>query len=155
GISLKKQGEYLKSFRFSFSASDAALLLDNVAVGHVAAVKNANPVASVGGPYTGLEGSSVAVAFSATAGDGARLTYAWDFGDGSKGSGASRPTSHTYADNGTYNVMLAVDDGKGGVDTARTTATISNVAPKIGVFAVSAAPMMMKSGGVSLAINGS
>ena len=153
GISLSKPGEYLTSFRFSFS-SPSALLLDNVAVGHKSAVKNADPVASVGGPYSGPEGSAVAVTMSATDGDGDELTYAWDFGDGVTGAGASAPSTHTYADNGTYDIMFAVADGRGGVDTARTTATISNVAPKIGAFSVSSTPLVLKTGGVSLAISG-
>ena len=154
GFSLTKPGEFLTSFRFSFAGSSAALLLDNVTVGHVALVKNASPIASVGGPYSGSEGSPITVALSATDGDGDALTYAWDFGDGSTGSGASLPTSHTYADNGTYDIMLAVDDGKGGVDTARTSVAISNVAPRIGSFSVASTPMMLKTGGVSLVVNG-
>ena len=155
GISLSKDGEYLKSFRFTFTGSSAALLFDNVAVGHVAVVRNADPVASVGGPYAGLEGSAVAMALSATDADDDALTYAWDFGDGSNGSGSSAPESHTYADNGAYDIMLAVDDGKGGVDTARTTVTIANVAPKIGAVSMSSAPLMIKNGSVSLEIAGS
>jgi hypothetical protein len=155
GISLSKPGEYLKGFCFTFTNPSAALLLDNLAVGHVAAVRNASPVASVGGPYAGLEGSVVVVSLSATDGDGDALAYTWDFGDGSAGTGSSLPANHTYADNGTYEIMLAVDDGRGGVDTARTTATISNVAPKIATLLVSSAPLTLKAGGVSLTVDGS
>jgi len=35
-------------------------------------------------------------------------TYTWDFGDGNTGTGVS--TSHTYASNGVYNVVLTVND---------------------------------------------
>jgi hypothetical protein len=155
GVSLSTPGEYLKSFRFSFTGAGAALLLDNVAVGHVAAIKNSLPVASAGGPYAGLEGSAVAVTMSGTDNDGDGLTFAWDFGDGSKGSGVSLPANHVYADNGTYAIMLAVDDGKGGVDTARTRAVISNVAPMIGGFSVSSPPMVVSGGSASLTVNAS
>ncbi len=44
------------------------------------------------------------------------LTYDWDFGDGGQGSGVS--PSHTYNDAGTFNAVVAVRDGRGGVDTA-------------------------------------
>ena len=66
GIGLSNAGEYLTGFRFTISGSATALLLDRVAVGHVAVNVNANPQALVGGPYTGLEGSAVALAMSGT-----------------------------------------------------------------------------------------
>ena len=61
---------------------------------------------------------------SGTDSDGDALTFSWNLGDGTTGSGSVPPANHVYADNGTYDIMLAVDDGHGGVDTARTTATI-------------------------------
>ncbi len=45
------------------------------------------------------------------------LTYAWQFGDGSTGSGAS--VTHTYTNAGNYTVTLTVSDGSlNGTDTA-------------------------------------
>ncbi|MPW29044.1 PKD domain-containing protein [Agarivorans sp. B2Z047] len=55
--------------------------------------------------------------------DGDNLSYSWAFGDNSNGSGAS--TQHSYSQAGSYNAVLTVDDGKGGVDTSSTTITIS------------------------------
>lgn len=80
------------------------------------------PLAAV----TGNEGASIALSATANDPEGQPLTYSWDFGDGATGTGAS--PSHTYADNGSYNVQVTVSDG---VHTASgsTTATISNVAP--------------------------
>ena len=92
---------------------------------------NAAPVASVGGPYAGQEGT--AVSFSATGSsdtDGDALTYAWEFGDGGTGTGLT--TTHTYADDGTYTVSVTVSDGKGGSDTKSATVVIDNVAPQWG-----------------------
>jgi hypothetical protein len=136
GIALSKPGEHLTGFRFSIGgAAGTAVLLDDVTLGHVGGVTaNAHPLASVGGPYSGSEGSPVELALSATDAEGDALTYSWDLGDGTIGSGSAPPTSHVYADNGAYDIMLAVDDGRGGVDTARTTATISNVAPSLSSF---------------------
>jgi PKD repeat protein len=152
GIALANAGEHLTGFRFTVTGTGTGLLIDDVAIGHVA-VHNAAPDASSGGPYTGAEGSEVSLELSATDADNDALTYDWDFGDGTVGSGATPPASHTYADNGTYAIMLAVSDGRGGVDTARTTATISNVAPTLAAFTVPTAPLPLAAGGVTLPIS--
>ncbi|WGL18438.1 glycosyl hydrolase [Microbulbifer bruguierae] len=54
--------------------------------------------------------------------NGDALTYSWDFGDGTmvENMGAEGATiSHTYADNGSYRVLLTVSDGQT-ADTAVT-----------------------------------
>lgn len=153
GIALSKPGEYLTGFTLSIGGPNGALLMDDVTLGHVAAAVNADPVASAGGPYTGAEGSAVALALSATDSDDDALTYSWDLGDGTTGSGSEPPASHAYADNGTYEIMLAVDDGRGGVDTARTSATISNVAPTLASFSVSTAPHGLANGVVTVPVS--
>ncbi len=154
GIALSTPGEFLTGFRFTLVGSSTAILLDNVAVGHVGvAVRNTDPEASAGGPYPGPEGASVALTFGATDADGDALTYSWDLGDGTTGAGPTPPASHTYADNGAYDIVLAVDDGRGGVDTARTTATISNVAPSLATFSLPAAPLALVAGGVTLPVS--
>ena len=48
--------------------------------------------------------------------DGTIASYAWDFGDGSTGTGAT--PQHTYAAAGTYSVKLTVTDDRGGTGTA-------------------------------------
>lgn len=88
------------------------------------------PVANPGGPYSGF--STQAIAFSgagSTDPGGLALTYAWDFGDGSQGTGVS-PT-HTYAKAGTYTVKLTVTDTSGLTGSANTTATIKALAPPV------------------------
>ena len=158
GIALSKPGEYLTGFQLSFTGSGAgsALLLDDVAVGHMGASNaNADPVASVGGPYIGKEGSGVPLSLGGMDGDDDALTFSWDLGDGTKGSGSAAPANHVYADNGTYQIMLAVDDGRGGVDTARTTATISNVAPSVAPFSIPSTPLRLTQGGLTVPISSS
>jgi DNA/RNA endonuclease G (NUC1) len=92
------------------------------------------PVARVDGPYTSLEGSTVALSGAPSSdADNQVLTFAWSFGDGASGSGAS--VSHAYTQDGVYNVRLIVTDPLGIADTATTTATASNVTPAIAAFA--------------------
>jgi probable HAF family extracellular repeat protein len=116
---------------------------------------NRAPVASAGGPYTGSEGSAVTFAFSATDADGDALTYTWDLGDGTTGSGPAPPASHIYADDGIYSVSLSVSDTKGATDMKTTTATIANVAPTIvtGSLTGPANPIALVSGTASASIS--
>ena len=155
GIALSNANEHLESFKFTLGGDIAALTLDNVAVGHVGvSVANADPEASVGGPYSGLEGSAVTLSMSGTDADGDALTFSWDLGDGTVGSGSTLPASHAYADNGTYDIMLAVADGKGGVDTARTTATIANVKPSLAALSIATAPFRLANNSVAVPVSG-
>jgi pimeloyl-ACP methyl ester carboxylesterase len=57
--------------------------------------------------YT-TDGRSVSLDASGSSDDVGITDYAWDFGDGNTGSGAS--TSHTYGASGTYDVTLTVTD---------------------------------------------
>ena len=82
------------------------------------------PVANPGGPYTGTTGRSIAFNGSgSTDPNGLSLTYAWDFGDGSTGTGAS--PGHTYGTAGTYTVKLTVSDSSGLSGSASTKATVT------------------------------
>lgn len=92
------------------------------------------PLGAVDGPYTSNEGAAVAMSAAGSLDPNGTVTsYAWDFGDGSTGSGAS--VSHTYAQDSSYSVTLVVTDNDGLVDSVATTATVSNVAPVVGAFA--------------------
>jgi len=70
--------------------------------------------------------ASLAVGFNASTSsdpDGTIASYAWDFGDGSTGSGAT--TSHTYAAAGIYNAILTVTDNDGAASTASAAITVT------------------------------
>ncbi len=90
-------------------------------------IPNLPPVASPGGPYTGDEGSAVALTDGSTDVDGTVVSWLWDLGDGTT-STQQNPTK-TWVDDGTYTVSLTVTDDDGATNTVSTTATVSNVAP--------------------------
>ena len=96
--------------------------------------KDRAPVAATDGPYTGMEGSAVTLSGAASSDpDGDVLTYAWDFGDGTTGTG--KTPQHTYADNGNYVVTLTVTDPAGAEASTTTAVTVFNVAPTVAAFA--------------------
>src|SRR3989441_888453 len=83
---------------------------------------NQSPVANAGGPYSGRPG--IAVQFNGSSSydpDGTITSYAWGFGDGTTGSGAT--PAHVYATAGNYTAALSVTDNGGA--TASATANVS------------------------------
>ncbi|MGB6301566.1 MAG: PKD domain-containing protein, partial [Rivularia sp. (in: cyanobacteria)] len=59
-----------------------------------------------------------------------KLTYIWNFGDGSD-SVSGENVSHIFTDDGIYTVTLTIEDGDGGIATETITVTVNNVAPTI------------------------
>ena len=104
---------------------------DSETTGAVIAAANQPPTADANGPYTGAV--NVAVNFDGSASndpDGTIASYAWDFGDGNTGSGAT--PSHPYATADNYTVTLTVTDNDGATSAeAFSTAAIDspNVPP--------------------------
>jgi K319L-like, PKD domain len=107
---------------------------------------NVAPSADAGGPYTGIEGSSISLDGTGSSdSDGSVASYSWSATPQSGGandpdSGASCSfvdgTSDTDAqpnvsctDNGIYDVELTVEDDDGASDGDSTTLTLSNANP--------------------------
>jgi len=78
------------------------------------------PTAVIGGPYTSATGAVDFDGSASTDPGGLALTYSWNFGDSTKGSGA-RP-SHTYPNDGTFTVSLVVTNSKS-ISSAPATTT--------------------------------
>jgi PKD repeat protein len=90
---------------------------------------NHAPVANAGGPYSGTAGVPIQLSGAASSDpDGDSLSYVWDFGDSTSGSGAT--PIHTYAAVGVYRVILAVSDGALG-STDSTSATVIAEPPTV------------------------
>jgi MYXO-CTERM domain-containing protein len=87
---------------------------------------NQAPVANAGGTYSGAPGQEITFDGSASHDpDGSIVSWAWDFGDGSSGTGVA--PKHTYAAAGTFLVRLTVTDDKGA--TAEDPAIVTITAP--------------------------
>ena len=100
-------GEYTVSLTVNDGQLDSLIATTTVTIATPPA--NSAPAANPGGPYSGAPG--VALTFDGTGSsdpDGDALTYAWDFGDGVMGTGAT--PSHTYETAGNYEVRLVVSD---------------------------------------------
>ena len=91
-------------------------------------INNVSPTPNANGPYSGVPGTPVVFAGSATdpssADTAAGLAYFWEFGDGATSS--QKSPNHTYAAAGTYNVKLTVTDKDTGWGMTTTTVSISS-----------------------------
>lgn len=107
------------------AAGDRAL---NAGSAFAAPQINRIPVSDPGGPYTGTVGTTITFNGSRSYDpDGTIVSYTWDFGDGTGGSGQF--LGHAYSAPGTYTVSLRVRDNRNASRTATTTATITGGSP--------------------------
>lgn len=107
----------------------------NVSTGTIT-VTNANPTASVTGPSTGNEGTSLSYNVSPLdAGSADTFSYSWSVtknGSAYSLGGAVTNTSSlifTPNDNGTFVATVVVTDDDGGSVTSTSTTVVSNIAP--------------------------
>jgi YD repeat-containing protein len=111
------------SYTLTARAIDNAGAATTSAAVQIIVNNNQLPTANTGGPYTGE--TTQAVQFNggnSSDPDGTIMSYSWNFGDGTTGTGAS-PT-HAYAIPNTYTVTLTVTDNNGGQSSVTTTASV-------------------------------
>ncbi len=100
--------------------------LDNLSAATTSApAGNQSPVAAFTSSAAGLTLSVDASGSSDP--DGSIVSYAWDFGDATNGTG--RTTSHTFAAAGEYGVRLTVTDDKGATASVSRQVTVTASAP--------------------------
>jgi hypothetical protein len=110
--------------RYAIAAMLVAMLVWVAGTGAVraqpAGVVTPPPTANAGGPYVGVTGAIVEM----LGGDstGVNLSFAWDFGDGTRGEGPV--VKKVYGRAGKFTVTLTVTDPAGQSATATTTASI-------------------------------
>jgi PKD repeat protein len=97
-------------------------------------IVNGDPVISnLVGDSSGAEGATLSWTVIASDAGGDTLSYNWDFGDGSTPlTNSPTPfTSHTYSNEGSYQLTVTVTDGDGGSALSILTVTVSNAIPSV------------------------
>lgn len=90
-----------------------------------------------------VPGPTQTVSLSATSSDpeGQAISFRWDFGDGSTGTGSS--VTHVYANPGTFTIAVTASDPQGAISTTSQTLSIVNQAPTNPVItAASTSPVL-------------
>ena len=94
---------------------------------------NNDPLANIGGPYSGNEGTPINFDASGSSdSDGTIVLYEWDWdNDGTydETSTTSATTSHTWSDDGSYPIVLRVTDDDDATDTDTITVTVEDLNP--------------------------
>ncbi len=130
---------------FDYIAGDDTLDSNIATVTITVEAANTSPTADAGGPYSGAEGSPVALDGSGSSDtDGDPLNYSWsvdstlcDFDDP-----AAVSPNLTCADNGSYQVTLEVSDGQAATSAA-SAVEVTNVAPTIDAILAPADPVAL------------
>ena len=110
------------------TASDTFTVAINVNAGNVAPVANFTATPTAGAP-------PLLVSFDASAStdsDGQIVSYAWDFGDGTTGTGVT--AAHTYNAVGTFTAQLIVTDDSAASDTFTVAINVNANQPPTAVF---------------------
>jgi PKD repeat protein len=116
------------NLRGSLSATTTAVVVDQGITGLEAHNNSPTPLGA-------------ATTLSATITAGTNVTYAWNFGDGATGSGAT--VTHTYGEPGTYTATVTASNS-GGSATATTSVVVQDV-PIAGLTATNNSPTTLGS----------
>ena len=101
---------------------------------------NQPPTASfTANPTSGIAPLEVAFdASNSSDSDGSIISYAWDFKDGSTGSGQT--ITHTFSSIGNYDVELTVTDNEGATDSTTKTITVTEPTNQSPIASFTASP---------------
>lgn len=105
---------------------------DSTSISIIVTTWNDIPHAEAGLNRNIIEGTSLILDGSGSSdpdGIGDIVSYNWDFGDGTTGSGVG--VSHTYADEGVYTATLTVMDTAGHTASDTAMVTVNNVVPSV------------------------
>ncbi|WP_165229491.1 PKD domain-containing protein [Aquisphaera insulae] len=116
------------NYTVSVTAKDKDGGVSTAATSTLTITSSSSLTVSAGGALTTTENTSVTFAGAVTGGSAPYTAMYWNFGDGATATGTLTPT-HTYADNGIYNVVLAVTDSAGSTATSTMVVNVANVAP--------------------------
>jgi PKD repeat protein len=119
----RQPGTYTVTFTASNTAGEAS---ESITVNAVRPPQPAQITQLDAEPNPVDEGETVS--FTTDAEGDSPISYMWDFGDGSTGSGAD--ATHTYDDPGTYTVELTASN-EAGEDTRTLTMTVERALPPI------------------------
>ncbi|MDQ8158203.1 MAG: carboxypeptidase regulatory-like domain-containing protein [Gemmatimonadota bacterium] len=93
---------------------------------------NQAPTAAISGPSAAVAGTRVTFSGAgSTDPDGSIASYAWSFGDGGTGTGAT--AFHTFASAGSFTVRLTVTDNGGLTGTRDLPVTVTSAGASVGV----------------------
>jgi len=91
---------------------------------------NIAPTANAGGPYSGNEGSNIALSAAQSSDtDGQIVGYEWDLDNNGTYDATGVTTNFNSANDGTFTVRLRVTDNGGATGVTTATVTVANVAP--------------------------
>jgi len=111
------QGAYVIALSVTDTAGNFAANTTTITV-----LESAEPIADAGVNQTANAGAIVAFDARASSDDVGIISYQWDFGDGTAGTGAT--TNHTYTSPGKYTVTLTVKNSIDKIDTDQVTITV-------------------------------
>jgi PKD repeat protein len=83
---------------------------------------NTKPTANAGSDQTANAGTPVTFDASASTDNVGIVSYEWNFGDGTTGTG--KTTTHTYTNTGPYTVTLTVEDAADNTATKQIIVTV-------------------------------
>ena len=139
------------TYTATVTVSDGSLTATASTTITVTAANRAPTAVVTATPTSGV--APLAVSFSAAGSsdpDGNALTYSWNFGDGTTGSGLS--TTHTYTAAGSYTASVTVSDGS---LSAQATAAIQVSAPNRAPVAAITASATSGTAPLAVVLNGS